>query len=67
MIAGVCAGIAKYFDRDVAIIRIVWALAALIPPLFPGIAAYLIGWLLLPVESEPSSDDLAAEHAGAAD
>ena len=67
MIAGVCAGVAKYFDRDVAIIRIVWALAALIPPLFPGVAAYVIGWLLLPVASESSSDDLAAEHAGASD
>ena len=67
MIAGVCAGVARYFDRDVAVIRIVWALAALIPPLFPGIAAYVIGWLLLPVSSESSSDDLEPEHAGASD
>ena len=67
MIAGVCAGVAEYFDKDVAVIRAAWALAALIPPLFPGIAAYVIGWLLLPVSNESSTDDLAPEQVGASD
>ena len=67
MIAGVCAGVAKYFAKDVAVIRIVWVLSALIPPLFPGIAAYVLGWLLLPASSKAASEDLTPEQIGASD
>ena len=52
MVAGVCAGCATYFRKDVTLVRIVWVLAALIPPLFPGVVAYVICWLLMPVSSE---------------
>jgi phage shock protein C len=45
-IAGVCAGIADYFDIDPTIIRVVWLLATLIPG--PNIIAYLILWIVLP-------------------
>jgi len=42
-IAGVCAGVADYFDIDPTIIRILWALATLIPG--PNIIAYIIIWI----------------------
>jgi phage shock protein C len=45
-IAGVCAGIADYFDIDPTIVRIIWLLATLIPG--PNIIAYLVLWLALP-------------------
>lgn len=63
MIAGVCAGYASYFGKDVTLIRIVWVLAALIPPLFPGIAAYVISWLLMPAPLEKLSAESKPEHA----
>ena len=42
-VAGVCAGVADYFDIDPTIIRILWALATLIPG--PNIIAYIIIWI----------------------
>ena len=46
MIGGVCGGIAEYFDLDVSLIRVVWALVALIGG--TGLLAYLIAWLIIP-------------------
>jgi phage shock protein C len=46
-IAGVCAGLADYFDLDVTIIRIVWLLAVLCAG--TGILVYVILWIALPV------------------
>ena len=45
-IAGVCAGLADYFDLDPTIVRIVWLIATLIPG--PNILAYIILWIALP-------------------
>lgn len=45
-LAGVCAGIADYFDMDPTIIRVLWLLATLIPG--PNIIAYLILWIAVP-------------------
>lgn len=47
-IAGVCAGVAEYFDLDVTLIRIVWLLLALFGG--GGILAYIIGWIVMPDE-----------------
>lgn len=47
-IAGVCAGVAKYFGFDVKMVRIVWILAVIFAGI--GLLAYLILWLLMPVE-----------------
>ncbi|HNZ85368.1 MAG TPA: PspC domain-containing protein [Paludibacteraceae bacterium] len=46
VIGGVCGGIAEYFDLDVSLIRVVWALVALIGG--TGLLAYLIAWLIIP-------------------
>lgn len=48
MIAGVCAGIAEYFEIDPTIIRVIWAIAALIGG--TGILAYLVSALIMPKE-----------------
>jgi len=49
-IAGVCAGVAEYFDLDVTLVRIVWVLVALFGG--GGILAYIIGWIVMPNEPE---------------
>src|SRR5260370_24361128 len=45
-IAGVCAGLADYFDLDPTIIRLVWLLAFLFAG--AGLLAYIILWIALP-------------------
>lgn len=45
---GVCAGIAKYFDIDVTLVRIGWVIASLI--FGGGIIAYFVCGLLMPEE-----------------
>lgn len=47
-IAGVCLGFAEYFDLDVSLVRIVWAITILFG-LF-GAVAYCAAWIVLPEE-----------------
>ena len=46
-LAGVCGGVARYFDLDVTLVRILWILLTIFPPL-PGIVAYLVCWIAMP-------------------
>lgn len=48
MIAGVCAGLANYFNIDPTVVRIVWAFLVVL--FGTGILLYLICWLLMPVD-----------------
>ena len=47
-IAGVCAGLAEYFDVDVTWIRIAFVLAVLAG--FSGVLAYIVLWIAVPVK-----------------
>lgn len=49
-IAGVCAGIAKYFDFDVTIVRILYAALTIFTVGFPGVLLYLLLMLIMPKE-----------------
>jgi phage shock protein C len=46
-IAGVCAGLADYFDLDPTIVRVLWFLAVFFAG--TGFLAYIILWIVLPV------------------
>jgi len=46
VIAGVCAGIANYFNVDPVIVRLIWIL--FIFGWGAGILAYLIAWIIVP-------------------
>lgn len=47
--AGVCAGIADYFDVDVALVRVAWVVLSIVPGgIFGGIIAYLAAWIVMP-------------------
>jgi phage shock protein C len=48
-VAGVCAGVAEYFDLDVTLVRLVWVMVAFFPPSV-GLLAYLIAWIVVPEE-----------------
>ncbi len=48
-IAGVCAGIADYFDVDVVLIRAAWVVFSIVPgAVIGGVVAYLAAWILIP-------------------
>lgn len=51
-IAGVCAGVARYFEIDVTIVRIVWIVLVFVPPV-PGLIAYLACWIAMPKDPLP--------------
>jgi phage shock protein PspC (stress-responsive transcriptional regulator) len=53
MLAGVAAGVARYFDIDVTIVRIVFAVLAVVGGV--GVPLYLAGWLLIPDEGAEQS------------
>jgi phage shock protein C len=53
-IAGVCAGVAEYFDIDITLVRAIWLVLLFVPPA-PGLIAYIICWIVMPEEP--------AEHA----
>lgn len=46
MIGGVCSGIAKYFDVDPTIVRLVAVITGFLA--FAGVIAYLIAWAVIP-------------------
>jgi len=50
MIAGICGGIAEYFNVDPTLIRVAVVLLMLLPsgPIF---IAYLIAWIVIPLDN----------------
>jgi phage shock protein C len=49
-IAGVCAGLADYFDVDVVLVRTAWLVFSIVPgAIIGGVLAYVAAWLLMPV------------------
>lgn len=54
-IAGVCGGVARYFGMDVTLIRILWILVTIFPPV-PGLIAYIVCWIAMPQDPLPVLD-----------
>jgi phage shock protein C len=52
MLAGVCGGIAEYFDIDPVIVRLV-AVILLLPGGLPGFLPYVILWIVVPEQPNP--------------
>ena len=49
-VAGVCGGLAEYFNIDPTLIRLGWALAALCGG--TGLIAYIVAAIIMPEKSE---------------
>jgi len=45
-LAGVCGGIAEYFDIDPVMVRLVWVIFFLAGG--AGILAYILAWIIIP-------------------
>ncbi len=50
MIAGVVAGLAKYFDLDPTLARVLYVVASIVSAAFPGILVYILLWVIVPEE-----------------
>lgn len=49
-IAGVCQGVAEYFDIDPTLVRVLWFVVSW--AWGAGVAAYILLWIILPDKSE---------------
>jgi phage shock protein C len=55
-IAGVCAGIAEYFEVDVVVVRAAWVVFSIVPgAIIGGVLAYLAAWLIMPESADAAS------------
>jgi len=59
MIAGVCAGFARYLGADIALIRILWVILS-----FSGIGviAYIVAWIVMPQDTVSSAAPVRATN-----
>jgi phage shock protein PspC (stress-responsive transcriptional regulator) len=55
-IAGVCAGIADYFEVDVVLVRTAWLVFSIVPgAIIGGVIAYVAAWLVMPQREAASA------------
>jgi phage shock protein C len=59
-IAGVCAGLAEYFDLDVTLVRLIWLIVLIMGGV--GLVPYIIGWIVMPEEPLMLAEP-AGQHA----
>ena len=60
MIAGVCGGIAEYFEIDSTLVRLLAILVVLIGG--AGVVAYIIAWIVIPKNPDQVSDESFEER-----
>lgn len=49
-IAGVCGGVARYFDIDSSLVRALWLLCVLLGG--TGLLAYIVLWIVMPLDPD---------------
>ncbi len=54
-IAGVCSGLAKYFNTDATLVRLIFLVLVVLGG--AGVIIYLIAWIIIP-PAGPSTDDM---------
>jgi phage shock protein C len=61
-VAGVCGGMAKYFDMDPILVRVIFALLGFWGP---GLLVYIIMWIVVPEDTAeaPTAEEPAEEPA----
>jgi phage shock protein C len=60
-LAGVCTGIAGYLGLDVTLVRVLWAVIAVLTG-GAGVLAYLAAWIIIPDgQKSPVPENLAAK------
>ena len=61
-IAGVCGGLAEYWDMDSTMVRLVAVLLVLFPvPFVPAILGYFVAWIVIPKAEYPAYAPAASQ------
>lgn len=50
VIAGVCSGIARRYDWEPNVVRLIYFLVSFFSAAFPGVLVYIILWILIPAD-----------------
>lgn len=48
VLAGVCGGLAEYFDFDPVLVRVAYAFLTIFSAGFPGVLLYIVMWIVMP-------------------
>ena len=56
-IAGVCGGLAEFFNIDPTIVRVIFVVL-LLPGGFPGFVPYVILWIVVPFKTNAVREDV---------
>ena len=49
MLAGVCGGLAEYFDVDVTLVRLAFAAIGIMTAGVPMFVFYIVAWIVIPL------------------
>ena len=49
-LAGICAGLGYYFSIDPVVVRLGWLAVTCLTGFIPGLIAYGVAWLVIPLE-----------------
>jgi phage shock protein C len=60
MIAGLAGGLANYFNVDPVLVRLAFVGVGFLTGIIPGLLAYLVGWIIVPLEPLPLTTHQAA-------
>lgn len=52
MIAGICGGLGEMFEIDSTLLRLTLVFIGLVTGVLPFIIAYIIGWIIIPINPE---------------
>jgi phage shock protein C len=52
MVGGVCGGLGKYLSVDATLIRLIAVILMVLTGVIPGVVAYLVMMLIVPLEPE---------------
>ncbi len=63
MLAGVCSGIAEYFDLDITLVRVCYAALTIFTTCFPGVLLYLLLILIMPAAPAEASGPSASSKS----
>ncbi|HZJ83517.1 MAG TPA: PspC domain-containing protein [Clostridia bacterium] len=61
MLAGVCGGVGEYFNIDVTLVRLVWAIAA-IPSFGGALVIYILAAIIVPERSQGDQEYTYVVH-----
>lgn len=62
LVAGVCAGMAEYFNQEPTFWRLGFILFLILTGLMPGVLLYIAAWIIIPKEPIHHTRDVEPEN-----